>query len=81
MDMDICPSPNPELDIQVKLLHQACLWFGGEHHLAAFLGVPVEQVVRWLDGGERVPDRVFLACLDLLQPHPGIRPRSGDGRA
>jgi len=74
--MDICPSPNPGLDIQVKLLHDACVWFGGEHRLAAFLGVEVEQVVSWLHGEDRVPDHVFLACLDLLRPQPkGARPR------
>jgi DNA-binding transcriptional regulator YdaS (Cro superfamily) len=68
MPPDVCPSPNPALNIQVKLLHQACLWFGGEHRLAEFLGVTVELVNEWLNGERPVPDRVFLACLDVVRP-------------
>jgi hypothetical protein len=28
----------------------------------------VETVVEWLEGARPVPDRVFLACLDVLRP-------------
>ncbi len=70
--MDICPSPNPNHDIQIKLLHQACLWFGGEHRLAHYLNVEVEQVIAWLSGAQPVPDHVFLACLDVVRPNSSI---------
>jgi DNA-binding transcriptional regulator YiaG len=50
------------------LLHELCRWFGGEHRLAHYLGVDVQTVVEWLEGARPVPDRVFLACLDVLRP-------------
>ena len=65
---DICPSPDPELNIKVKLLHELCRWFGGEHRLAHYLGVEVATITEWLEGARPVPDHVFLECLDVLRP-------------
>jgi hypothetical protein len=65
---DICPSPDPDRNVKVKLLHELCRWFGGEHRLAHYLGVEVETIADWLGGARPVPDHVFLACLDVLRP-------------
>ena len=27
---DICPCPNPERNVKVKMLHELCRWFGGQ---------------------------------------------------
>ena len=37
---DICPSTSQNANIHIKTLHTACLVLGGEHKLAAYLGVP-----------------------------------------
>lgn len=63
---DICPSTHRNSHIYVRLLHDACLKLGGEHKLAAFLGVSVDDVHRWLNGDRVPPDAVFLRCTDLL---------------
>ena len=64
---DICPSSSQNSHIYVKTLHTACVLLGGEHKLAAFLGVSVERVEAWLNGRATPPDAVFLRCVDLLQ--------------
>jgi hypothetical protein len=69
---DFCHSPNPTRDVQVKLLHEACIKAGGELHLAAKLGVDVDEISAWLDGEVPVPDGVFLACLDIVRPESRI---------
>jgi hypothetical protein len=65
---DYCFSPNPTRDVQVKLLHEACIKAGGEQHLALKLRVSTEDIRAWLDGELPVPDEVFLACLDIIRP-------------
>ena len=67
---DICPSTAKNDHIYLRVLHDACKTLGGEHQLARHLGVAVEEVERWLKGEAMPPDRVFLACLDLLQVKP-----------
>jgi len=69
---DICPSTARNSHIYVRTLHEACLALGGEHKLAAYLGVPVEDVESWLNGRGAPPDAVFLRCVDLVQS--GKRP-------
>jgi hypothetical protein len=64
---DICPSSHKNAHIYVRCLHDACKLLGGEHKLAAWLGVPVRLVDAWLNGREAVPDAVFLRCTDLLE--------------
>lgn len=64
---DICPSTHRNSHIYIRLLHDACLKVGGEHKLAARLGVPVADVHSWLSGRSVPPDAIFLRCTDLLQ--------------
>ncbi len=64
---DICPSTSQNDHIYVKTLHAACLMLGGEHHLAAYLGVTPEEVEAWLNGRGAPPDSVFLRCVDLVE--------------
>ena len=67
---DICPSTSKNTHIYIRALHDACLRLGGEHKLAAYLGVPVERIERWLNGEGRPPDAVFLRCIDLVESSP-----------
>lgn len=64
---DICPSTSRNSHIYIRALHDACVQLGGERKLAAYLGVPVELVERWLNGQGRPPDAVFLRCVDLVE--------------
>ena len=67
---DICPSTSRNAHIYLRTLHDACLILGGEHKLAAYLGVPVEVVEGWLNGQGYPPDAVFLRCVDLVEANP-----------
>jgi hypothetical protein len=67
---DVCPSTSKNSHIYLKTLHEACLALGGEHKLAAYLGVSVNHVVAWLNGEEMPPDSIFLRCVDLVQARP-----------
>ena len=69
---DICPSTAKNSHIYIRTLHEACLALGGEHKLASFLGVRVEDVEAWLNGRATPSDAVFLRCVDLVQS--GQRP-------
>ena len=64
---DICPSTAKDSHIYLRLLHEACKALGGEHKLAAHLGVSVAQVEDWLQGRGKPPDQIFLDCLDIVQ--------------
>ncbi|MFN2645074.1 MAG: hypothetical protein ABR570_08790 [Burkholderiales bacterium] len=50
----------------MRTLHEACLILGGEHKLAAYLGVPTAHVEAWLNGRGVPPDPIFLRCVDLV---------------
>ena len=63
---DICAAANPNANVHVRVLHDACLLLGGEHKLAEYLGVDAGLVERWLQGLGNPPDHVFLRCSDLL---------------
>ena len=63
---DICPSQAKNTHIYIRLLHDACVFLGGEHKLAEYLGVDVATVESWLQGQGHPPDSVFLRCSDLL---------------
>ena len=39
---------------------------GGELELAELLGVRVPQLENWLNGVDDIPDRVFLAAVDVI---------------
>jgi hypothetical protein len=64
---DVCPSKAKNSHIYIRTLHEACLILGGEHKLAAYLGVPVGHVEAWLNGLRAPPDSVFLLCVDLVE--------------
>lgn len=64
---DTCPSTYRNVNIYVRVLHDACLRLGGEHKLAAYLGVDAGVVDDWLNGRGRPPDAIFLRCVDLVQ--------------
>ena len=66
MLQDICPSDHKNDSVHLRCLHEACKLLGGEHHLAAYLGVDVDLVEGWLKGVGQPPDWVFLRCTDLL---------------
>jgi hypothetical protein len=66
---DICPSTHKNAHIYIRCLHDACKILGGEHKLAAYLGVDVEVVEGWLMGRGYPPDAIFLKCTDLLEKH------------
>jgi hypothetical protein len=63
---DICPAKDKNVNVFVRVLHDACRILGGEHKLAEYLGVSVVLVEFWLDGRGQPPDSVFLRCSDLL---------------
>ncbi len=69
---DTCPSTARNSHIYVRTLHDACRLLGGEHKLAAYLGVPVRLIEDWLNGRGHPPDSVFLRCVDLVE---SSRPR------
>jgi hypothetical protein len=71
MQQDICPSTAKNEHIYIRALHDACLALGGEHKLAAHLGVAVALLEQWLAGAGRPPDAVFLRCVDLLHNDNG----------
>ena len=63
---DICPTVHQYDSVHMRCLHEACKLLGGEHRLAAYLGVGVDLVEGWLKGIGQPPDWVFLRCTDLL---------------
>ena len=68
---DICPATDKNANVFVRVLHDACIAMGGEHHLAKYLGVHVRLVEHWLEGRGMPPDSVFLRCCDLLDARRG----------
>jgi len=47
-------------------LLQALTIVGNERELATRLGVSVPQLENWLSGIEEIPDRIFLAIVDVV---------------
>jgi hypothetical protein len=66
MLQDTCPADHKDDNVHLRCLHEACVTLGGEHQLAAYLGVAFAEVEAWLKGLGRPPDWVFLRCYDLL---------------
>lgn len=64
---DICPSTHRNAHIYIRMLHDACVLLGGEHQLAAYLGVDAGAVDDWLNGRGSPSDAIFLRCVDLVQ--------------
>lgn len=63
---DSCEGPAKNANIHVRVLHEACIAVGGEHHLASRLGVAASQISAWLHGHGQPSQGVFLRCLDLI---------------
>ena len=63
---DTCPSTHKNSHLYIRCLHDACKLLGGEHALAAYLGVEVALIDAWLTGHGRPPPDIFLRCTDLL---------------
>jgi hypothetical protein len=61
---DCPPEPN-NVQLVVKLLHDACIKLGSEQSLADYLGLSVGIVHVWLTGRGHPPDDVFLKCVKL----------------
>ena len=62
-------APGYRTTVQTLTLHKACELVGGVSKLASYLHVPVQSAMRWLDGDERPPTRVFLDCVDVVLFH------------
>lgn len=72
-----CPLAPPEhASVYSRALHRACLVVGGVDLLAQRLEVDVESLRGWLRGDEQPPERVFLACVEVILLYA-----SGGGRA
>jgi hypothetical protein len=55
--------------VYARTLRRAAQIVGGPSGLAAQLGVPLDEVVGWLQGTNRVPQDVFLAAVDIVVAH------------
>jgi hypothetical protein len=72
-----CPLAPPEhASVYSRALHRACLVVGGVDVLAGRLEVAVDQLKGWLQGDQQPPERVFLACVEIILLYA-----SGGGRA
>ena len=56
----------PARDVRAELLDRASAWLGGDEKLQGFLGVSPVMLRIWRAGGARVPDRLILRVIDLL---------------
>ena len=62
-----CPLAPPEhATVESRTVHRACLILGGIDQLSRHLGVPVEDLRRWLRAGEPPPEPVLLACVEIV---------------
>lgn len=62
-----CPlAPPGHASVQSRALHRACLIVGGVDLLAERLSVSVDQLKGWLKGDDLPPERVFLACVEII---------------
>ncbi|OGA59948.1 MAG: hypothetical protein A3G81_25925 [Betaproteobacteria bacterium RIFCSPLOWO2_12_FULL_65_14] len=55
--------------VHARTLRRAAQIVGGPSGLAAQLGVPLDDVVCWLQGTKRVPQEIFLAAVDIVVAH------------
>jgi hypothetical protein len=72
-----CPLAPPEQSsVYARTLHRACLVLGGIQQLAKHLEVLEASLRPWITGEEEPPERVFLACVEIVLLHA-----TGTGRA
>jgi hypothetical protein len=57
----------PNAELFVRLLRDACARLGGEQSLAEHLGIPAGILHLWLRGSGHPTDDIFLKCVDLLE--------------
>jgi hypothetical protein len=60
------PSRLPKRERYASTLREAAGSVGGSERLAALLRVPPPDLLRWTDGGETAPLKVFLAALNIV---------------
>ena len=58
-----------------RTLHLALRSIGGLERLAEYLGVPEAELVEWLTGVRRPPNRIYMRALDLVARGPFASPR------
>lgn len=64
----ICPSaPVVDTTVHTRTLHRACEALGGVQQLAAYLGVSISALERWLKGVDITPPDIFLICVDIVE--------------
>ena len=72
-----CPlAPPQQASVYSRALHRACLIVGGLPALARRLEVDEAGLLGWIQGEARPPERVFLACIEIILLDAG-----GQGRA
>lgn len=72
-----CPlAPPAHASVYSRALHRACLVVGGIDLLSQRLEVDEDKLRGWLKGDEQPPERVFLACVEIVLLYA-----SGGGRA
>ena len=72
-----CPLAPPEYaSVFARTLHRACLILGGIQQLAKQLAVSETELRGWLGGGQKVPEPVFLAAVEIILLHVGKLGRS-----
>ncbi|MBV8033219.1 MAG: hypothetical protein JO035_17030 [Betaproteobacteria bacterium] len=65
-----CPvAPRSKASPYTRTLRHACVIVGGVVALAAHLEVADPDLRLWLGGGERPPEAVFLAALEVVLLH------------
>jgi hypothetical protein len=70
------PFPGSRVTVYSRTLHRACELLGGLEALSRQLRVPPEKLVRWIDGSEDPPLKVFLDAVDIVLL--GAEPGSGE---
>lgn len=68
-----CPQPPGfRASLPTLILHEACETAGGVGELARLLRVSPVALARWLEGKEKAPEAIYLACIDIVLLHePG----------
>jgi len=69
---------NMASSIYSRALQRASELMGGRDELAKFLGVPATDVQKWISGGARPPQSIFLRVVDYIIDETSP-PENGDG--
>ena len=52
--------------VYIRAIERAAEILGGEHALAARLGIPPQRLRAWTNGFAQVPPDIFLLVVDIL---------------